>query len=240
MEAASASTAPITTLQDGPHLAPAPLLRLSGIVKHWRTLERPVLDHVDLDLGAGQAVHISGRNGVGKTTLLRIVTGLIMPDKGEVEIGGLHPERDRVEYQRQVGFLPAGDRGLYARLPVKRHLDFWCRVGFVPRERRRTLVAEALERFDLTELAGRRVDRLSMGQRQRVRLAGLLLHDPRVVMLDEPLNSLDDEGIELVLAVTREVVDRGGILIWCSPAGERTGLEFDRAYVLEDGRLVQR
>jgi heme ABC exporter ATP-binding subunit CcmA len=242
MEAASASSAPITTLQDVAHLAPAPapLLRLSGIVKHWRTLERPVLDNMDLDLEAGQAVHISGRNGVGKTTLLRIVTGLIMPDRGELEIGGCHPERDRLDYQRQVAFLPAGDRGLYARLPVKRHLDFWCRVNFVSRERRRTLVADALERFDLTALAGRRVDRLSMGQRQRVRLAGLLLHDPRVVMLDEPLNSLDDEGIALVISVTGDVVARGGIVIWCSPAGEQTGVEFDRAYVLENGKLVQR
>jgi heme ABC exporter ATP-binding subunit CcmA len=242
MEAASASSAPLTTPQDGPHLAPAPapLLRLSGIVKHWRTLDRPVLDHVDLELRAGQAVHISGRNGVGKTTLLRIVTGLIMPDRGELEINGLHPERDRLDYQRQVAFLPAGDRGLYARLSVKRHLDFWCRVGFVSRERRRTLVREALERFELTGLAGRRVDRLSMGQRQRVRLAGLLLHEPQVLMLDEPLNSLDDEGIELVISVTRDVVARGGIVIWCSPAGERTGLEFDRAYVLESGKLVQR
>jgi heme ABC exporter ATP-binding subunit CcmA len=195
---------------------------------------------VDLELGAGQAVHISGRNGVGKTTLLRIVTGLIMPDKGELEINDLHPERDRLDYQRQVAFLPAGDRGLYARLAVKRHLDFWCRVGFVPRERRRTLVREALERFELTGLAGRRVDRLSMGQRQRVRLAGLLLHEPQVLMLDEPLNSLDDEGIELVISVTRDVVARGGIVIWCSPAGEQTGLEFDRAYVLENGKLVQR
>ena len=150
------------------------------------------------------------------------------------------PERDRLEYQRQVAFLPAGDRGLYARLPVKRHLDFWCRVGFVPRERRRALVAEALERFDLTNLAGRRVDRLSMGQRQRVRLAGLLLHDPRVVMLDEPLNSLDDEGIELVISVSRNVVAAGGVVVWCSPAGEQTGLDFGRAYVLEDGKLVKR
>jgi ABC-2 type transport system ATP-binding protein len=242
MEAASASSAPLTSLHDGPHLAPAPapLMRLSGIVKHWRTLERPVLDHVDLELPEGEAVHISGRNGVGKTTLLRIVTGLIMPDKGELEIKGLHPERDRLEYQRQVAFLPAGDRGLYARLPVKRHLDFWCRVAFVPRERRRTLVAEALDRFHLRELADRRVDRLSMGQRQRVRLAGLLLHDPRVVMLDEPLNSLDEDGIDLVISVMRDVVAAGGVLIWCSPAGERTGIDFDRAYVLEDGKLVQR
>jgi ABC-2 type transport system ATP-binding protein len=242
MEAASASSAPITSLQDVPHLAPAPapLLRLSGIVKHWRTLDHPVLDHVDLELGAGQAVHISGRNGVGKTTLLRIVTGLIMPDAGELEIAGLNPERDRLEYQRQVAFLPAGDRGLYARLPVRRHLDFWCRVGFVPRAKRRILVADALERFNLVELAGRRVDRLSMGQRQRVRLAGLLLHDPSVLMLDEPLNSLDDEGIELVVSVVRDVAERGGVVIWCSPAGEQTGLDFDRAYTLESGKLAER
>jgi ABC-2 type transport system ATP-binding protein len=243
MEAASASNAPLSAELPGtPRLAPAPapLLRLSGITKHWRTLDHPVLDKVELDLAAGEAVHISGRNGVGKTTLLRIVSGLIMPDAGQVRVAGLGPETDRVEYQRRVAFLPAGDRGLYARLPVRRHLDFWCRVGFVPRAKRRALIAETLERYELTALAGRRVDRLSMGQRQRVRMAGLLLHDPDVVMLDEPLNSLDDEAIALVLSVMRTVVDRGGLLIWCSPAGETTGLDFDRAYVLERGRLERR
>jgi heme ABC exporter ATP-binding subunit CcmA len=241
MEAASASSAPLT-LQDAPHLAPAPapLLRLSGIVKHWRTLERPVLDHLDLDLDAGQAIHISGRNGVGKTTLLRIVTGLIMPDKGELEIGGLNPERDRLDYQRQVAFLPAGDRGLYARLSVRRHLDFWCRLGFVPRHSRRALVGDALERFDLTPLAERRVDRLSMGQRQRVRLAGLMLHDPQVLMLDEPLTSLDEDGVALVASVVRAVAARGGVAIWCSPGREQAGLEFHHSYVLERGSLVLR
>jgi ABC-2 type transport system ATP-binding protein len=243
MEAASASHAPLANLRDAsrPKVpTAAPMLRLSGIVKRWRTLEHPVLDEVDLELSEGEAIHISGRNGVGKTTLLRIVSGLITPDEGDVSLAGMHPDRDRVAYQQQVAFLPAGDRGLYPRLSVRRHLDFWSRLGFVPRGQRRALVEHALERFELLEIAKRRADRLSMGQRQRVRMAGLLLHDPRVVMLDEPLNSLDDEGIALTVSVLRDFIARQGVVIWCSPAGERAGLDFDRVYTLEHGKLLPR
>jgi ABC-2 type transport system ATP-binding protein len=239
MEAASASSAPITSLQDVPHLAPAPapLLRLSGIVKRWRTVDHPVLDGVDLELGEGQTVHISGRNGVGKTTLLRIVTGRIMPDAGDLEIAGLNPERDRLEYQRQVAFLPAGDRGLYARLPVKRHLDFWCRVGFVPRAKRRILVADALERFNLASLADRRVDRLSMGQRQRVRLAHAFLGEPRLVLLDEPHGSLDDAGLALLDRALDELAARGGAALWCAPSVDGR-VRCDQRFQIEDRRVV--
>jgi ABC-type multidrug transport system ATPase subunit len=199
-----------------------------------------VLDGVDLRVEPGTAVHLSGRNGTGKTTLLRIAVGLIHADRGSVRLDGLDPVRDRRAYQRRLGFLSAGDRGLYARYRVRDHLRLWARLAFVPRARTHEVIDRALELFQLRDLARRRVERLSMGQRQRVRLAGVFLHDPSIVMLDEPRNSLDGDGIELLVSLLDDFRHQGGAVVWCSPTGERADLEFDLAYTLEDGRLGAR
>jgi ABC-type multidrug transport system ATPase subunit len=205
------------------------------VEKRWGA--EPVLDGLDLRIEPGTAVHVAGRNGTGKTTLLRIAVGLIRADSGSVALDGLDPVRDRVAYQRRLGFLSAGDRGLYARLSVRDHLRMWARLAFVPRARTREVVERALAVFDLGELAGRRVERLSMGQRQRVRLAGVFLHDPGIVMLDEPRTSLDAAGIDLLVSLLDDFRRQGGAVVWCCPTGERTELDFDDAYVLETGRL---
>lgn len=196
-----------------------------------------VLDHVDLTVEPGSAIHISGRNGCGKTTLLRIAVGLIAPESGIVSSGGLYPDLHRRRYQQRFGCLSAGDRALYARMTVRDHMKFWARLGFLSRSEERSAIKLALARFGLEELADRRVDRMSMGQRQRVRLAGSFLHDPSVILLDEPRNSLDDDGIELLVDWIDQVVQDNGTVIWCSPNGEAAELEFTERYVLENAQL---
>lgn len=212
-----------------------PTLELRGVEKRWGA--QTVLDEVDLRIEPGTAVHVNGRNGTGKTTLLRIAVGLIRADGGSVALDGLDPVRDRRAYQRRLGFLSAGDRGLYARISVRDHLRLWARLAFVPRSGAREAIDRVLELFQLRDLAGRRVERLSMGQRQRVRLAGVFLHDPSIVMLDEPRNSLDGDGIALLVSLLDDLRAQGGAVVWCSPTGEQTELEFDRAYTLEGGKL---
>ncbi|MDQ3721874.1 MAG: ABC transporter ATP-binding protein [Actinomycetota bacterium] len=216
-----------------------PLLELLGITKRWPRLERPVLDDVDLELQPGTVTWVGGRNGIGKTTLMRIAAGLIRADGGSVRLDGLHPVRDRGAYMSRSAFLSAGSGGLYARLPVRWHLNWWARLAFLPAERRRQVVEVALERFELTELASRRVDRMSMGQRQRVRLAGIFLHEPDVILLDEPRNSLDTEGVEILTSAVSAATARGAAVLWCAPTGEEAKIESDRRFELEHGRLVQ-
>jgi ABC-2 type transport system ATP-binding protein len=224
--------------------APAPReelplpLSLRGVSKAWDKGRVPVLSRVDLDLDIGDRVRIAGRNGVGKTTLMRIAAGLIDPDQGRATVWGASAAERPERYQRLVSFLPAGDRGLYARLSVRRQLDFWARIAMVPRRQVAARVEEAIETFDLRELAERRVDRMSMGQRQRLRIAMTFLPRPDVVLLDEPLTSLDGEGAAILYAAIERLLDAGGALLWCSPAGEHMDYEFDRTYMLDEGRLV--
>ncbi|MGN6586622.1 MAG: ABC transporter ATP-binding protein [Solirubrobacterales bacterium] len=220
-----------------PRQGPMPLT-LRNVSKRWEKGQAPVLDRVDLDLDVATKVRIAGRNGVGKTTLMRVAAGLIDPDEGCAEVWGASAQERPERYQRLVSFLPAGDRGLYARLTVRRQLDFWARIAMVPRREVAARVGEAIAVFNLRELADRRVDRMSMGQRQRLRIAMTFLPRPEVLLLDEPLTSLDSEGAELLYGAIERLLDAGGAVLWCSPDGERIDYEFDQTFHLEHGRLV--
>lgn len=216
---------------------PAPL-RLSDVAKRWGRQEPRVLDGVDLVLEPGSATLVGGRNGVGKTTLLRIAAGLIEPERGTVQARGITARTDPGRYQRLVSFLPAGDRGLYARLGVRRQLEFWARVALLSPREARAAVEGALDQFQLRELERRRVDRLSMGQRQRLRIAMTFLGAPETVLLDEPLTSLDSEGAAILEEAIDDLLAAGGCVLWCAPSGDRVGLRFDATWSLEGGRLV--
>ena len=208
-----------------------------GIHKRWRRDVAPVLYGVDLTIHPGEIVGISGRNGVGKTTLMRILSGLIGPDAGTITVAGLDPRADRRAFLRLVAFLPAANTGVYARLTVRHNLELWSDLALVPRRRRRAAVDASIDRFELGALAKQRADRLSMGQRQRVRLALATLHEPRVLLLDEPTNSLDDEGIASLNAAVDEALNGGGCVVWAAPRIDERESRVDRHFTLEEGGL---
>jgi len=218
--------------------APAePLLAVEGLCKHWRGRPAPTLDGLELELHPGEVVSVKGRNGAGKTTLLRIIGGLVAPDRGRVRLDGVALGTRRRAYQRQIGLLTPGDRGLYARVTVARHLDLWARLALLDADARAAAIRSAHAQFDLRELGDLRVDQLSMGQRQRVRLALVFLHAPRLVLLDEPATSLDADALELVRRAVDDLARRGGTCLAVVPDGADTGLDIGRALVLRDGRL---
>ena len=215
---------------------PASAISLSGIVKSWGAT--PVLRGADLELEPGERALLGGKNGAGKTTLLRVAAGLLEPNAGSVSIYGNDPIRDRREYQSLLGYLPAGNGGLYARLTTEQNLEFWAGLGLLGGKERVAAVQGALERFDLRELADSRVDRISMGQRQRVRLATTFLHSPRIVLLDEPDSSLDDDAIALLRETLETHHKSGGSSVWCTPTAPPAAADIDVSLQIVDGRVV--
>jgi ABC-type multidrug transport system ATPase subunit len=160
------------------------VIRARRLEKRYGT--KRVLRGLDLDVPAGAFTLVTGPNGSGKTTLLRLVAGLLAPSRGELEVA---VERGR------VGFL-AHEPLVYRELTAVENLDLFGRLYRVPERRER--IGMLLERFGLWDARAERVGTYSRGMQQRLALCRALLHDPELLLLDEPYNALDAEGAELL------------------------------------------
>jgi putative spermidine/putrescine transport system ATP-binding protein len=166
-----------------------PPLRLESLAKRYPGVDRAAVDHVDLQVEAGQLLALLGPSGCGKTTILRMIAGLIEPTSGRILLG----ERDitrAAPQHRQVGMV-FQSYALFPHLDVRRNVAFGLEVRRASRAERDRLVAEALSLVHLEGLGARRVSQLSGGQQQRVALARALVIEPQLLLLDEPLSNLD-------------------------------------------------
>jgi heme ABC exporter ATP-binding subunit CcmA len=174
-------------------------IRVTALEKRYGT--QTVLRGVSFALPSGGALVVTGPNGSGKTTLLRILVGLAAPTRGTVEVAA---ERGRVGY---VGHEPL----VYRELTALENLDLYGRLYRVPERRER--IGMLLERFGLWDARGRRVSAFSRGMTQRLALCRALLHDPELLVLDEPHSALDGEGVELLDAELDERASRSALVV---------------------------
>jgi heme ABC exporter ATP-binding subunit CcmA len=154
------------------------------------------LDSIDLVLDKGEHLAVLGENGAGKTTLLRILATAARPTSGSLEILGLDALRERQRLRGRIGFVGHAP-GLYPALSAVENLEFFCTLHGIGRGR----VDETLDLVGLTTIASRPAGRLSRGEQQRLAIARAVLHDPRVLVLDEPDASLDSGGADLLAKV---------------------------------------
>lgn len=175
------------------------MIRARGIEKRYG--RRRVLAGIDLDVPLAGFVLVTGSNGSGKTTLLRIVAGLAAPTRGTLEV-----DVDRA----RMGFL-AHEPLVYRELTAVENLDLFGRLYRVPERRER--IGMLLERFGLWEARGDRVSTYSRGMVQRLALCRTLLHDPDLLVLDEPYSALDEQGAELLDRELDELVGRRTLVV---------------------------
>src|SRR5512133_575378 len=152
---------------------------------------RAVVDHVDLQVGQGRICGFLGPNGSGKTTTIRMLCGLLRPDEGEGTCLGLDVIREAREIKRQAGYMTQ-KFGWYEDLSIRENLDFIARLFEIPQ--RAQAVDEALQRLGLVERQGQLAGALSGGWKQRLALAGCLIHKPRLLLLDEPTAGVDPKA----------------------------------------------
>jgi ABC-2 type transport system ATP-binding protein len=185
-------------------------LEASGL--HRRYGEITALDDCSLSVPPGRVVGLLGPNGAGKTTAMRCLFGLVQPDRGTVTFDGRHVDR---ETRRRFGYMPE-ERGLYPRMPVRAQLEYLARLSGLDRRRARAGVDRWLERLGLAPRADVRVDALSHGNQQRVQLAAALVHDPALLVLDEPFAGLDPLGVEALADVIAELAHGGSGVLFSS------------------------
>jgi ABC-2 type transport system ATP-binding protein len=162
---------------------------------------------LSFQVARGEVLGFLGPNGAGKTTTMRMVTGYLPPSNGSVEIDGHDLLSRPIEAKRRLGYLPENPP-LYPELTITQFLDFVADIKDVPRSRRRAAVDRAIDRANLREVASKRIGTLSKGFKQRVGLAQAIVHEPAVLILDEPTSSLDPkqrvEVRDLIVALRGE------------------------------------
>jgi len=165
---------------------------------HWFGSE-VALESIDLAIDAGEHMAVLGENGAGKTTLLRILATAARPTSGRLQIMGLDALRERKRLRARIGFV-AHAPGLYPALSATENLNFFCTLQGI----RRTRVAETLALVGLSEVAKRPAGQLSRGMQQRLAIGRAILHDPKLLVLDEPDASLGSDGADLLATVMRD------------------------------------
>ena len=156
------------------------------------------LDNVDLVIDAGEHMAVLGDNGAGKTTLLRILATALRPTSGTLEIAGLNSHRERRRLRHYLGYVGHA-LGLYPALTAVENLEFFCDLQGAPTSR----APEVLEAVGLSGAAHRRADQLSRGMQQRLAIARAILHEPRLLILDEPDASLGADAADLLTTLMR-------------------------------------
>lgn len=208
-------------------------LEARGVVSSYGPTR--ALDEVDFVARPGEVTALLGSNGAGKSTLLRVLTGERRADAGEVSMDGAPLRRDDSTWRGRISLI-SHQTGLYRSLTVAENLRFFARLRGLDRASGR--LEEMLERFGVAPLHRRTVGTLSRGQRQRVALARALLHDPDVLLLDEPFTGLDPAGVAAVTGVLLEQEGRGCIVVLVTHDIAQGLALSARTVVLRGGRKV--
>lgn len=214
--------------------AAAPAIEARGISRSFGAVQ--ALRGVSFSIPAGQLVAFLGPNGAGKSTAMRVLTGALSPNEGRAFISGIDVADDRLAAARRLGYLPENGP-LYPDMTPVDLLKFMARVRGMDAGRTRGRLGQVIEQCRLGAVVGRPIGTLSKGFRQRVGMAAALLHEPEVLILDEPTAGLDPNQVEQVRSLLRGLTKSQTVLLSTHILSEVRALA-DRILVLSRGRIV--
>ena len=213
---------------------PPSAVEILGLTKCF---DRPAVNGLDLKVRTGEFYSLLGPNGAGKTTTLRLVVGLLRPDAGSISVLGIDALADPVAAKRITAWI-SDEPMIYDKLTPLEYLEFVAGLWGVEAAIAETRALELLEWLGLANHVHERCEGFSKGMRQKVALAGALVHDPRVIILDEPLTGLDAASARQVKGVLRERVSAGDTVIMTTHVLEVAERMADRIGVIAHGRLI--
>jgi sodium transport system ATP-binding protein len=213
----------------------APTLVAEGLVKRFGPVA--AVDGVSLTVSAGEVVGLLGPNGAGKTTTLRMLAGILTPDSGAVRVGGVDIHDQPLDAKRQLGFL-SGDTQLYQRLTTREVLRYFGRLYGMADARVDARSARLVEELEMKEFADRPCGTLSSGQKQRANIARAFLHEPVLLVLDEPTVALDVISGQFIVESIRRQREAGRAVLFSTHIMSEAEYLCDRILLLHRGRII--
>jgi ABC-2 type transport system ATP-binding protein len=211
------------------------VIRAEGLTKRYA--DTLAVDHIDLEVRAGEIVGILGPNGSGKTTTILMLLGLTEPTGGRAEVAGFDPLREPLEVKRRVGYLP-DQVGFYDGLSARDNLAYTARLAGLSRAEIDQRFADALDRVGLGDVGRARVSTYSQGMRQRLGLAEVLMKRPSVAILDEPTTALDPHSTQEFLQMIRGLKADGTAVLLSSHHLDQVQSVCDRVALFNRGRIA--
>ena len=207
-------------------------LALRHIVKKYGTYMAS--DDVSFEIPKGKIFGLLGPNGAGKTTLIRMVTRILYPDSGEILFNG-QPLSDK--HTERTGYMPE-ERGLYKKMRVGEHLVYLAQLKGLSYKRARVIVRQWLEKFQITDWEHKTIEELSKGMSQKVQFIGTILHEPELLILDEPFSGLDPINSKLIEDEIHELAKKGVTIIFSTHRMEQVEEICDDIVLVNKGRVI--
>ncbi len=212
------------------------MINISNITKSYNGNYNAV-SNLNLEIGDGEINGLLGPNGAGKTTTIKMITGIISPTSGKIEINGIDISKEPVRAKEQFGYVPDSP-DMFLRLSGMEYLNFMADVYGVSKEERLSRIREISKRFEMELALGDKIHSYSHGMRQKVVLMGVLIHKPKVWILDEPMTGLDPKSAFTLKEMMREHADEGNTVIFSTHVLEVAEKVCDKVAIINKGQLI--
>ena len=200
--------------------------------------EKVAVDDLSLHIAPGEIYGFIGHNGAGKTTTLKSVVGIQGFDSGRIMIGGISVADDPIACKRQLAYIP-DNPDMYEFMTGTRYLNFIGDIFGVPAEQRRARILDYAARFELTDDLNQPISAYSHGMKQKLAIISAWMHEPRLVVMDEPFVGLDPKAAFLLKGMMRELCDRGGAIFFSTHVLEVAEKLCDKVAIIKQGRLIR-
>ncbi len=213
----------------------SPLIGTKNLIKNFG--DKAAVNDISFDVHGGEVFGFLGPNGAGKTTTIKMIVGLLQPTAGEVKVAGFDVQKEPMQAKAASGYVP-DTPNLYMKLSAREFLRFVGDLYEMKRDKADERIEELLKLFDLADVRDDLINSYSHGMKQKTALAAALLHDPKVLVLDEPTVGLDPKSARLIKDILRQLADRGAAVFLSTHILEIAERMCDRIGIIDHGNLV--
>lgn len=212
------------------------MININNITKSYNGNYNAV-DNLNLEIRDGEIYGLLGPNGAGKTTTIKMITGIIAPTMGSIEINNIDIIREPIKAKEQFGYVPDSP-DMFLRLTGIEYLNFMADVYGVSKQDREVRIKEISKRFEMNFALGDKIQSYSHGMRQKIVLMGVMIHNPKVWILDEPMTGLDPKSAFILKEMMREHADAGNTVIFSTHVLEVAEKICDKVAIINKGQLI--